>query len=186
MILFCSTWQSPEVGLFICYNYSISPVPALFQTFHLGTSSNFRVFFWTDGCQEHGAAVRKDPLRSRLCPGMSQGHLEGVLSSLLRYPGLPASQFEGWGLSKHPPGHREVGGALSEQGCEFGSASMSPLSASSHHPGPPFYSSSKHLLSLILVGPRVEQDINKRHIIPVPKELTFWCLREVTNMQSSR
>lgn len=152
MILFCSTWQSPEVGLFICYNYSISPVPALFQTFHLRTSSNFRVFFWTGGCQEHGAAVRKDPLRSRLCPGMSQGHLEGVPSSLLRYPGLPASQFEGCGLSKHSPGHREVGGAFSEQGCEFGSASVSPLSTSSYHPGPPFYSSRKRLLSTDTCG----------------------------------
>lgn len=37
--------------------------------------------------------------------------------------------------------------ALSEQGCGFESVSMSPFSASSHHPGPGFYSVNKRLLN---------------------------------------
>lgn len=50
------------------------------------------------------------------------------------------------GLANILLGTEGVDGALLEQGCEFGPASVSPLSACSHHPGPPFYSFSKHLL----------------------------------------
>lgn len=109
IILFFSTWQSPEVGLFICYNYSISLVPASFQAFHFGTSSSFRISFWTGGYQEPGAAVRKDPSgeieEGRVLAGQSVSRLPitgapGKPSLLPGYPGLPPYQSEGrWGLA---------------------------------------------------------------------------------------